>query len=192
MNNQQLINPFGGNKIIIQEYVLTAGVWTAVTAVENSTAFDLGQLSTEGYDSNTSEDIIKNSAGGTAYSRFEVAPFTEGIMMERGLTKRDYLRYGVINKFHLQYQYQGIVNGQHQEEFSIGQIVPQDNNSFPSGATSYKYKFNKIQMEVATTILTAAITALEVCFTPDLIIRTAGDVIIAAGQFDKLVATNVS
>ena len=193
MNNQQLINPFSLSKIIISEVSLIAGVWTLTTPVEDSTCFDLGNLHTEGFDSNTSEEIIKNSADQTAYSKFSLAPFTEGIMMERGKTKRDYLRYGCIGKYHLQVHCQGTVNPagtvKYQEELAIGQIVPQDNNSFPSGATSYKYKFNKIVMEADTVISQANLTAIEACFTPDLVIRATGPATILTGRTDVLIET---
>ena len=187
--NKSFINPKGGNKLLISEYTLISNVWTIVTPVNGVTGLDLGEINTSSFDSATTDSLLKNEALQTVYTQTETADVVEAVLMERSAALQEFLRYSVADKFYLLYYYQGIAGGKWQEELSIGQVVPQKNNSFPSGATSFKFKFNKLVQEIDLTISAANLTAIEVAYTAT--IKMAGPVTILANRFDKLTETTV-
>ena len=189
-NNNAAINPLGGpTKIVISEVTLISNVWTVTTPVNGTTGIDLGLFNTAGYDSTPGETNIPNDALQNVYTQVAHNPVIEGILMQRAKVNRDFLRYTTQDKYYLLYFYQGIVNGKRQEELSVGQVVPQDNNSFPNGATTTRFKFNKIVHETNLTIAAATLDLMEAAYT--FTAYNLGTWPILANRFDLLVETTV-
>ena len=190
MGNSANINPKGGNKILLVEVTAFSGTLTIPTLTLNTNCIDLGHLSQSSFDSQTSDSVLRNEMLDKVYTTSEFDDVTEGILMERHKILQDFLRYYVVGKFFLQLHYQGIANAKWQEELSIVQVTPQRNNQFPSGATSFKYKANKIVQDVDLVISSANITTIEVAMTAAAF-KMAGPATIAAGRYDILTETTV-
>lgn len=182
------IQPKGGNKILLIELTsFSGGTLTIPTLTANTNCIDLGHLNQSGFSSNPTDEVIKNDMLQNAYTTTDFDEVTEGILMERIKLKQDFLRYYVPDKFFLQLHNQGYVKSKWQEELAIGQVIPNRNNTFPQGATSWTYKFRKIAMEVDTVISAANITTIEAALGS--LIYMTGPATIAAGRYDVLTET---
>ena len=121
------------------------------------------------------------------YTQVAHTPITTGILMERDKQMRDFLRYTVQDKYYLQYFYQGLVNAKRQEELSIVQVIPQDNNQFPQGATTMRYKAVKVVHEVNLTIASATLDLMETAYVFTAYNTSTWPIL--ANRFDLLIET---
>src|SRR5574343_1146725 len=148
--------------IVLQE-VTDAFAWKTPAAWSGTsgTSIDLGEVNESDPNQTASTTEFKNESGAPVGSETEYTLNTTATLMERDKLKIDFLGHFVKNKFYLQYKYTGIVDGKHQEYFTVGKVIPQFSLKLPGGATAMKYEFKGIFPSSTVTFTGTQSAALE-------------------------------
>ncbi len=148
----------GGNLLAIFELDASNAILPSYTNGTN--CLHCGLIDTSGVD--IAAKVEKYEAeDGITYGQDETYEgTTNGILKETDKLKVDYLSFGVRDKIHLEYKYEGKKNGKHQEVFKIVDVTPQMSFKTKGGTKSMKYDSTAIPQKTAFVLTAGALSIL--------------------------------
>lgn len=148
----------GGNKVCLAE---VTDAWALKTLTAGTNALDVGHVANSDIAQTTSKTEYKSEDGKPRASDFEYSLNTTGQLMQTDKVTIDFLAESVKSKYFLQYKYQGIKDGKHQEIFTLGQVTPQFKITTPGGTTSMPYEFTGIYPTATVAFTSTNLVAIE-------------------------------
>lgn len=148
----------GGNLIALGE---VTDAWALKTLTAGTNAIDAGEISTSDIAQTTSKTEYKNEKKKTVATDFEYSLNTTGTLMQTDKATIDFFAESVKNKYFLQYKYQGIKDGKHQEVFTLGTVTPQFKMTTPGSSSSMPYEFTGVYPNTTATFNSTHLAAIE-------------------------------
>lgn len=166
----------GGNRLVIAQLNSTLAI-VGATLVSGTNCLDVGNISESSIQQQTNKEEYRSEDGVVRVTDYEYSIPTTGTLMETDKTKIDFLAKTVKNKRYLQYKYQGIKGGNHQEVWAIVEVTPQFALTTPGGITSMPYESTGIYPRASVTYSSTVLLRIPAAIT-GLTIRHTGSVTI--------------
>ncbi len=148
----------GGNKVCLGE---VTDAWALKTLTAGTNALDVGHIANSDIGQASAKTEFKSEDNKVRAADFDFSLNTTGQLMQTDKVTIDFLAESVKNKYFLQYKYQGIKDGKHQEIFTLGQVTPQFKITTPGGASSMPYEFTGIYPSATVTFNSTNLAAIE-------------------------------
>lgn len=159
-----------GNLIALTQ--LNPTTYAVITPVAGTTSFHLGEIVTSAPQQTADKTELKNEKGKTIRSSYTFNLMTTGTLAQTNKALVDFLSKTVKGKVYLEYRYQGINNGNHQEIFKIVNVTPQHNFDSSNAGASMPYESTGIFPAATVTINSTVLTSIETALS--IAIQTTG------------------
>ena len=170
----------GGNKLAIVQ--LNSTLALVATLTSGTTFLNLGNISESNISKTTSKTEYSAEDGRVKATDFDFTLPTTATLMETDKTKIDFLASTVEGKKYLEYKYQGVKAGKHQEFWKIVDVTPQFSLATPGGVTSFAYESTGIFPDSTITYTSTTIGLFNTALGATLTIRHTGAVAITGSK----------